>query len=99
MAAHNPVTIMGVDSAGNSVAIELTAGAVPVTDPNTINLIDDTSSATYTYFGSAPADSLFASAVWQVRRMTNSTGSTFPVAGGALIAWNDRLTATYNTGS
>lgn len=75
------------------------AGAACVTSPNWQSLIDDTSSATYTYFGSAPADTLFATDAWQVRRMTNATGSTFPVAGDALIAWNNRVTATYNTGS
>lgn len=71
-------------------------GAACVTDPNTINLIDN--AGTYTYFGTAPEGSLFSAAVWQVRRMTNATGSTFPTAGGVLTSWNNRATTTYNTG-
>jgi len=89
-----------IDStSGKPIQQKSTNGAAFVADPNTINLIDNTTTAGYTYFGTAPADSLFASVVWQVRKMTNSTGSTFPTVGGALIAWNDRATASYNTGA
>jgi len=41
MATHNPVTIMGIDSAGNSVAIELTAGALPITQATLLSFEDE----------------------------------------------------------
>lgn len=84
---------------GDDNAISI-AGAALVTDPNTINMIDSTTTAGYTYFGTAPLDSLFTAVVWTVRKMDNATGSIYPSTGGALTAWSQRAgTTTYNTGS
>lgn len=69
-------------------------GAALVTEtPTGITLIDDT--GTYTYIGKAPSGSATSSAVWTIRRITNATGSTYPVSGNALAAWDNRASETY----
>ena len=76
--------------------VEGALGAAFVTSPNNISLIDNTSSATYTYFGEAPSGSSESSPVWVMSRMTNATGNTYPISGNLLKAWSNRLSETYS---
>lgn len=74
-----------------------TGGARHVTDPNIIYLIDNTTTAGYTYFGSAPSGTATSAAAWVMSKMTNATGDTYPVTGGALAIWDNRATSvTYS---
>jgi len=72
-------------------------GAGLVTDPNIIYLIDNTTTAGYTYFGSAPSGTATSAASWVMSKMTNATGNTYPVTGGGLAIWDNRATSvTYS---
>lgn len=70
-------------------------GATAFVEPNLIYLQDNTTTAGFTYFGSAPSGTAEVSALWTMSRMTNSTGNTYPVSGGGLATWSNRASETY----
>lgn len=58
---------------------------------------DDTSSATYTYFGEASPGTAEADDEWRISRMTNSTKSILWAGGGKFVnVWNDRASLSYS---
>jgi hypothetical protein len=58
------------------------------------SLMDDTTSATYTYFGSAIPGLATSAAVWQIARMTVATGDFYYAAAGAYSQiWDNRATS------
>jgi hypothetical protein len=59
-------------------------------------LMDDISSATYTYFGEAVPGSVTSAAVWQLSQMTKATGDIYYAAAGAFSQiWDNRTSVIY----
>lgn len=84
-------------STGNVIPDKSFNGAAFVTDGALSEPVDD--AGTYVYIGKAAPGSDGASAVWQVQRITASTGSSYIATGPGTSTstqiWDNRASLTY----
>lgn len=89
------VQVVAID-VGGSGAESLVTGAIPISSASYALRYDE--GATYTYIGNALPGSADASAVWQIKRLTNADNTIIWADGDSDFdnVWNDRLSLTYS---
>jgi hypothetical protein len=101
------VTVQALESEGAMPAAGLSASqplyitsstAVPVSEAVLTVRVDDTTDPLYTYLGFATPGSAEGSAVWQVRRVVNASGTILFADGDALYnnIWTNRVALSYS---